>query len=191
MAMVSRRITALTSRSLRSVSSPIRASSRIAPYQFTSIHDRRSAPSYPSARPFSLSITLRKEAPLSPASETPIKVYDYSEIASISSSPDPSRILIDVREPSELQSTGTIPTSRNVPLNSSPDSFFLPAEEFEDKYGFERPGKDVEVIFYCKAGVRSKAAAQLARQAGFGGKVSEYSGSWKNWEKNGGAVQKV
>jgi rhodanese-related sulfurtransferase len=176
------------------VSSPIRLSSRIlvAPSISTSTRQSRPAPSHQTIRSFSLSFAPRKEAPSSSSSaETPTKVYNYTEIASLSSSPDPSRILIDVREPSELKTTGTIPTSRNVPLNSSPDSFFLPAEEFEDKYGFERPGDDVEVIFYCKAGVRSRAAAQLARHAGFGGTVSEYSGSWMDWEGNGGAVQKV
>lgn len=78
-----------------------------------------------------------------------------------------------------------------MPLKSSPDSFFLPAEEFEDKFGFERPGKDVEVIFFCKSGVRSQAAAQLARRGGFGGKVGEYQGSWMDWEGNGGKVEKV
>ncbi|RMZ88303.1 hypothetical protein DV736_g4474, partial [Chaetothyriales sp. CBS 134916] len=106
-------------------------------------------------------------------------------------SPSPSRILIDVREPAELASTGTIPTAINVPVASAPDAFFLPVEEFEAKYGFERPGDDKEVVFFCKAGVRSTAAARLAAKAGFGGKVGEFPGSWNEWVERGGEVERV
>jgi rhodanese-related sulfurtransferase len=41
------------------------------------------------------------------------------------------------------------------------------------------------VVFYCKSGVRSKASATLARQAGFAN-VGEYRGSWKDWSAKGG-----
>jgi rhodanese-related sulfurtransferase len=109
-----------------------------------------------------------------------------TQIKSLSEKPDPNRILIDTREPAELQATGTIPGSLNIPVTSQPDAFFVTAEEFEDRFGFERPGKEQEVVFYCKAGVRSRAAAELARQAGWKS-VGEYPGSWLDWEGNGGA----
>jgi len=102
--------------------------------------------------------------------------------------PNPNRILIDTREPSELQATGTIPGSLNIPITSKPDSWFISAEEFEDRFGFERPGKEQEVVFYCRSGVRSRAAAELARQAGWE-KVVEYPGSWLDWEKRGGGKE--
>lgn len=73
-------------------------------------------------------------------------------------------------------------------MTSQPDAFFITAEEFEDRFGFERPGKDQEVVFYCKSGVRSRAAADFARQAGWG-TVAEYPGSWSDWEKNGGVKE--
>lgn len=95
-----------------------------------------------------------------------------------------------MREPSELQQTGTIPTSLNLPLKTSPDFMFLSADEFEDRFGRPRPGADDEVIFYCRSGVRSKAAAELAKQAGFGGTVSEFPGSWLEWEKQGGKAER-
>lgn len=94
----------------------------------------------------------------------------------------------DVREPSELQSTGRIPTALNIPVSSQPDSFFITAEEFEDRFGFDRPGTEKEVVFYCKSGVRSRAAAELAKQAGWKD-VGEYKGSWLDWEKNDGERQ--
>ncbi|RDW91078.1 hypothetical protein BP5796_02243 [Coleophoma crateriformis] len=98
-------------------------------------------------------------------------------------------VLTDVREPSELNSTGRIPSSISIPVGSTPDSFFITEEEFEDRFGYSRPGTDKEVIFYCKAGVRSKAAAELARQAGWK-KIGEYPGSWLDWTEKGGPTEK-
>jgi rhodanese-related sulfurtransferase len=50
----------------------------------------------------------------------------------------------------------------------------------------------MEVVFYCKAGVRSRAAARMAAQAEpmFGGKVGEFPGSWLEWEGRGGKAER-
>jgi len=93
----------------------------------------------------------------------------------------------DVREPAEY-AAGYIPTAINIPVGSAPDALFMPAHEFEDKFGFEKPTADQELVFYCKAGVRSSAAAGLARQVGYS-KVGEYRGSWLEWSKNGGKAE--
>lgn len=95
-------------------------------------------------------------------------------------------VLIDVREPSEY-AEGHIPNAINVPIKSQPDALLLPADEFEDRFGFTKPTADAETVFYCRAGVRSKAAAQIAEQAGYG-KVGDYSGSWLDWTAKGGKV---
>jgi len=120
-----------------------------------------------------------------PAGSKPSKLYSFEDISQQISSPSSSRILIDTREPGELQTTGTIPGALNIPITTSPDAFFITPEEFEDRFGFERPEKDTEVVFYCKAGVRSRAAAELAKGAGWTN-VAEYPGSWMDWEKRGG-----
>lgn len=65
----------------------------------------------------------------------------------------------------------------------------IPPEEFEDRFGIDKPGTSKEVVFFCKAGVRSSAAAKLASQSGYD-KVGEYRGSWLDWTSNGGQVQK-
>ncbi|KAL9066936.1 MAG: hypothetical protein Q9157_006973 [Trypethelium eluteriae] len=108
-------------------------------------------------------------------------------IKSLSSSPSQDHILIDVREPSEYNA-GFIPTAINIPVTSQPDALFLSPEDFEDRFGFEKPPPDKELVFYCKAGVRSSAAAQLAQQQGYD-KVAEYRGSWLDWQKKGGGPQ--
>lgn len=141
-------------------------------------------------RHFTTTLAVRKEDP-SPITPPPSTLYTFTDVQSLSSSPSPHRILIDVREPNELRTTGKIPSAQNLPISSAADGFFLPAEEFEERFGFEKPGPKDEVIFYCKAGVRSRAAARLAEQAGFAGKVGEFPGSWIEWAEKGGEVEKV
>jgi rhodanese-related sulfurtransferase len=139
------------------------------------------------------------------------KDYDFTQVKEFVSSPSEDRLLIgtstittpqcptsgtcllkppptDVREPSEYQA-GFIPGAINIPVKSQPDAMFLPEEEFEDRFGFSKPAMDKELVFYCKAGVRSSAAAQLAKQFGYEN-VAEYKGSWMDWERNGGESSK-
>ncbi|KAK8051052.1 rhodanese domain-containing protein [Apiospora rasikravindrae] len=119
-------------------------------------------------------------------SATGSKIWSFEEIQSL-----PSDVtLIDVREPGELASTGRIPGALNIPITTSPDSFHISEEEFEDRFGFARPRPhEDEVVFYCKAGVRSRAAAGIAREAGWK-KVGEYPGSWVEWSGKGGKIER-
>ncbi|KAE8134102.1 Rhodanese-like domain-containing protein [Aspergillus pseudotamarii] len=107
--------------------------------------------------------------------------------------PQKNLILVDVREPAELKSTGIIPSAVSVPLASQPDAFFLTPEEFETRFGYPKPGagEEGDVVFYCKAGVRAKAAAQLAVQAGYEAeRVGVYEGSWLDWADRKGRVER-
>lgn len=70
---------------------------------------------------------------------------------------------------------------------------YLTADEFETRFGFPKPDvqKDQKMVFYCKAGVRAQAAAQLAVQAGYDPEsLGVYFGSWLDWSKNGGRIEK-
>ncbi|KAL2159830.1 hypothetical protein VTH06DRAFT_1963 [Thermothelomyces fergusii] len=120
----------------------------------------------------------------------PSKIWDFEAMSKLTSSPNPSVTIIDVREPHELKESGRIPGAINVPVTSAPDSFFISEEEFEDRYGHPRPARDAEVVFYCRAGVRSRAAAGLARDAGWTN-VGEYPGSWLDWEAKGGKIERT
>ncbi|OQE39142.1 hypothetical protein PENCOP_c007G05715 [Penicillium coprophilum] len=106
-------------------------------------------------------------------------------------------ILIDVREPAELQGTGIIPSAVSIPLASQPDALYLTPDEFETRFGFAKPdpaeseGEPAQMVFYCKAGVRAKTAAQMAVQAGYDpANIGVYPGSWLDWERHGGKVEK-
>ncbi|PGG99198.1 hypothetical protein GX51_06392 [Blastomyces parvus] len=145
-------------------------------------------------------------------SETEFKTYGFEEITAslpsshTSSSPSsrPAPILIDVREPTELTSTGIIPTAHHIPIRTHPDAFFLPPDEFLTRFGFAKPEADAppssttatkeekpDIIFYCKAGVRARSMAKLAAQAGYDkGRLGVYYGSWLDWEKRGGPVER-
>ncbi|RAH73431.1 rhodanese-like domain-containing protein [Aspergillus aculeatinus CBS 121060] len=138
------------------------------------------------------------------------KQWDFEEITTSLPSANPSSpqkplILIDVREPAELNATGIIPTAVNVPLASQPDALFLTPDEFETRFGFPKPGVEEgslavtdtagaaapEIVFYCKAGVRARAAAQLAVQAGYdAARIGVYEGSWLDWADRGGKVER-
>lgn len=147
-------------------------------------------------RHFTTTLITRKDDSSSssssqPTTQAPSRLYTFEEVHDLATHPEAHRILIDVREPGELQSTGRIPGAQNLPISSAADGFFLPADEFEERFGFPKPDAATdEVIFYCKAGVRGRAAATLAQQAGFANKVGEFPGSWLEWAEKGGEVQR-
>ncbi|KAK7745263.1 Thiosulfate sulfurtransferase rdl2, mitochondrial [Diatrype stigma] len=126
-----------------------------------------------------------------PAGSSSNKIWTFEEIRDLTSSPTakPNVTIIDVREPGEIASTGRIPGAVNIPVTSAPEAFHADAADFEDRFGFARPPADAEVLFYCKAGVRSRAAAGLARDAGWV-RVGEYPGSWADWVAKGGKVER-
>lgn len=71
--------------------------------------------------------------------------------------------LIDVREPDEVIQ-GSIPSSVNIPLSVLPGSLKMTREDFEKKFGFAKPRRTQEIIFYCRSGVRAATAGDIARK---------------------------
>ncbi|TFA99207.1 Thiosulfate sulfurtransferase RDL2 [Trichoderma ghanense] len=128
-----------------------------------------------------------------PESQVPgSRIWGFDEIKALVEKKDPKDkvVIVDVREPHELLDTGKIPGAINIPITSAVQSFHISDEDFEDMYGYARPPKDANLLFYCKAGVRAKAAAGLAQHAGWES-VGEYPGSWLDWEANKGPVEVV
>ncbi|KAK9480421.1 Rhodanese-like domain-containing protein [Lipomyces japonicus] len=122
----------------------------------------------------------------------PANEYQYEDIKKLTQNPNPDKILIDVREPAELAAEGYIPSAINIPYNSSPTALSLPEDEFELKFGFSKPNKDKELIFYCLGGVRCNYSQELAGQFGYARRAN-YLGSWEDWvaREKAAAAEKV
>ncbi|EEQ38345.1 putative thiosulfate sulfurtransferase [Clavispora lusitaniae] len=114
-------------------------------------------------------------------SSSEAKLYKYEDVKELVTNPEahPDTVLIDVREPVEF-AEGHIPGAHNVPFKSSPGALDLSEEEFEEIFGFPKPAKDKELVFYCLGGVRSAAAEELANTFGYT-KRGNYVGSWEDW----------
>lgn len=74
--------------------------------------------------------------------------------------------LIDVREPDEVIQ-GMIPSAVNLPLTVLAESLTLAPGVFKTKHGYEKPKKDQRLIFYCRSGMRSASAGDVAKRNGF------------------------
>ncbi|KDB25588.1 hypothetical protein H109_02594 [Trichophyton interdigitale MR816] len=134
-----------------------------------------------------------------------LKEYKFEDINSALPKQDPSSpsskpniILIDVREPPELEATGIIPSALSIPIGSQTDAMFLTPDEFLTRFGFPKPGAEggddnttAKMVFYCKAGIRARTAGELAVRAGYDAdRIGVYDGSILDWEKNGGRVER-
>ena len=74
--------------------------------------------------------------------------------------------LVDVREPDEVLQ-GSIPSSVNLPLSVLANALTLKPESFKSKFGWEKPQRDQEVVFYCRSGKRAASACDIANRQGF------------------------
>ena len=92
-------------------------------------------------------------------------------------------LVVDVRDPSEVQANGKVAGAVNVPrgmLEFRAD----PASPYHDK-NFD---KDKAVIVYCASGGRSALSGKTLRDLGYE-KVYNLGG-FKDWADSGGAVEK-
>lgn len=60
-----------------------------------------------------------------------------------------------------------IPSAVNLPLTVLPESLVLPPDVFKAKFGFAKPKPHQEVTFYCRSGMRSSTASDIAKRNGF------------------------
>ena len=117
------------------------------------------------------------------------KFVTYEEIKELPSYP--AKMLIDVREPKELEETGQIPTSINIPreylfniiyqnvihsinfiriqVKQVPEKLSqdFSSDNFKTLFQREKPTVDTEIIFYCKIGARSQSATDLCYKLGY------------------------
>ncbi|XP_050698190.1 rhodanese domain-containing protein CG4456-like [Eriocheir sinensis] len=96
--------------------------------------------------------------------------------------------LIDVRLPYEHVEVGTIPDSKNVPLQILGLAILQPDEKFAEKRGFSKPSLDQPLVVTCLAGVRARTAQLALLGAGYTN-VRVYVGSFEDWVEKGGKVE--
>jgi len=133
------------------------------------------------------SVRYKSDNPLKPVLEERDKlqkdwnapVLTYEQVKPKTEQPSLDSYLIDVREPNEV-TQGSIPSSVNIPLSVIANDIRLDPETFKEKYGFEKPKRDQEVIFYCRSGKRSASAADVAKRNGYTN-IFNYEGSWLDW----------
>lgn len=97
---------------------------------------------------------------------------------------DTGMIIIDVRNPEEIASTGKLSPntiSMPLPIILQYDIFALDEEEFEEVTGFDKPALDETIVFSCAAGIRSVYAANYAAQQGGYTKFINYMGGAYEW----------
>jgi rhodanese-related sulfurtransferase len=96
---------------------------------------------------------------------------------------DSGYVVLDVREANEIEYTGKLsPNTITFPLQKlmQYNAFALDDDEFEEIFGFEKPGMDETLVFSCAMGVRSVHAANFAAQAGYS-KLVNYKGGANQW----------
>ena len=99
----------------------------------------------------------------------------------------PGLVVIDVRRADEVNE-GMVPGAVWLPLADLPASLALSPDDFEDKHSFPKPTADTPLCFYCKAGVRSASACNLAVSGGPGiptyRHVINYVGSYDEYKSH-------
>ncbi|XP_060537292.1 rhodanese domain-containing protein CG4456-like isoform X2 [Cylas formicarius] len=105
---------------------------------------------------------------------------NFDEI--IEASKDPSVLIIDVREPQEIEETGKIPGAINIPMDSVSTALSdeTPSESFLATYGAAKPNKNSLLIFSCRSGRRSAISQREAINFGYTN-VRNYQGGWLDW----------
>ena len=100
-----------------------------------------------------------------------------------------SLLLIDVRNPDEVEAAGKIPGSKQIPWPQLESALSMTDSEFVSKFGFEKPTTDAKIVTHCIGGGRAGKAQALLAKNGFENAIA-YPGSFSDWVKNGGNVEK-
>jgi rhodanese-related sulfurtransferase len=92
-------------------------------------------------------------------------------------------VLVDLRDPREMQRDGRIPGTFNVTRGML--EFWI---DPESPYYRARFGEDKKFVFFCAGGLRSALAAKTAQDMGLK-PVAHILGGFKAWKDAGGPVE--
>ena len=96
---------------------------------------------------------------------------------------DPNVVIVDIRDPRELEIEGKIPGSFHAPRGML--EFWIDPASPYFKPVF---GEDKKFVFHCAAGARSALAAQTVQKMGLK-PVAHIVGGMKAWKEAGGPVE--
>ncbi|XP_077293626.1 rhodanese domain-containing protein CG4456-like [Arctopsyche grandis] len=111
------------------------------------------------------------------------RTVSYEEVLDISQ--NGGAILIDVREVNEIEETGLIPKSLNIPMNQVLKELNAAEKDFLAKYNVEKPKNDTYIVITCRSGRRAEIIMNDLEKEGYKN-CKYYAGSWLEWaSKNG------
>ncbi|CAG4991496.1 unnamed protein product [Parnassius apollo] len=109
------------------------------------------------------------------------RVVSYEDMLKVIHQPE--KVIIDVRNVEEINATGKIPSSINIPLGEVQNTLAsMSDEDFKKQFQRSKPSTSDELIFYCQSGRRSSEALDKALKLGYSNSKT-YLGSWNDWSK--------
>jgi rhodanese-related sulfurtransferase len=116
------------------------------------------------------------------AAKRAIKEYTAAEAIELAKQPDV--MLVDVRDPRELERDGRIPGAFHCPRGLL--EFWIDPESPYFKPVF---GQDKTFVFFCASGMRSALATKTAQDMGLK-PVANIIGGFNGWRHAGGTVER-
>ena len=112
------------------------------------------------------------------------EVTEYSAAETVNLAKRPDVVLVDLRDPRELDRDGRIPGAVHCPRGML--EFWIDPESPYFKPVF---GEDKTFVFFCAGGLRSALATKTAQDMGLK-PVAHMLGGFGAWREAGGAVDK-
>ncbi|KAJ2723502.1 hypothetical protein GGI07_002627 [Coemansia sp. Benny D115] len=116
-----------------------------------------------------------------------VKELDFNQIRNVAEhgAPVDNRhlVIVDVRSPGEF-SGGSIKNAHNIPLGDLEDALKLPAQDFENRFGFVLPAADSQdagVAVHCQMGGRAAKAANIFDANGYVNNLYIYRPGWSEY----------
>ena len=96
---------------------------------------------------------------------------------------DPAVVLVDIRDPRELEREGRVPGAFHATRGML--EFWI-----DPKSPYYKPvfGEDKQFVFFCAGGMRSVLAAKVAQDMGLK-PVAHIIGGYKAWREAGGPIE--
>jgi len=113
-------------------------------------------------------------------------IVDFASVGAAVAAGQP--LIVDVRTEDEF-AAGRIPGAINIPLSEVEFAFSLPEKKFRESFSIQKPGLGDMFITSCKVGGRAAKMSEKLATMGYT-RVMVYGGSFSDWEKKGGAVEK-